>query len=81
MIPASSGFSSFSTVSCSLGGAVVQMGGRSYKLVEPLQVVISATPVDLPAVLPATGDAGLIFWPAGLGVLLLLGGWRLRRSS
>jgi hypothetical protein len=62
-------------------GAVVQMGGRSHTLVEPLQVVISATPVDQPAVLPATGDAELIFWPAGLGVLLLLGGWRLRRSS
>jgi len=62
-------------------GSVVQLGGRSHTLVEPLQVVLSATPVELPAVLPATGDVGPVLWPAGLGLLLVLAGRRLRRSD
>ncbi len=62
-------------------GSVVELGGRSETLVEPLQVVISTMPVELPAVLPATGDAAPVLWPAGLGFLLVLAGWRLRRSG
>jgi hypothetical protein len=47
--------------------------------VEPLLVVVSAVPVALPAALPPTGAAEPLLWPAALGLLLMLGGWRLFR--
>jgi hypothetical protein len=58
-------------------GTVVQVEGRTATLVEPLQVTVSAIPVAAPAQLPPTGDAEPVLWPAWLGTLLLLGGWRL----
>ncbi|HLH24862.1 MAG TPA: hypothetical protein VK066_20255 [Chloroflexota bacterium] len=62
-------------------GAVVQVGGNTTTLVEPLPVVVSAVPVAQPAALPPTGDADPVVWPAGLGLLLVLGGWRLLRRA
>ena len=60
-------------------GAVVQVAGRTVTLVEPLVLTVSAIPVAAPAQLPPTGEADPVLWPAGLGLLMLLGGWRLRR--
>ena len=62
-------------------GTVVQVEGRTATLVEPLLVVVSAIPVAAPAQLPPTGDAEPVLWPAWLGALLLLGGWRLLRRA
>jgi hypothetical protein len=62
-------------------GSVVQVGGRTVTLVESLPVVASAAPVAQPAALPPTGDADPVLWPAGLGLLLMLGGWRLLRRA
>jgi hypothetical protein len=62
-------------------GDVVQIDGRLQTLQEPLAVVVGAAPVAQPATLPRTGDAEPLLWPAGLGLLLVLLGWRLRRST
>ncbi len=62
-------------------GTVVQVQGRTVAVGEPVQVVISPTPVAQPARLPATGDADPVLWPAGVGLALLLLGWRLRRTA
>jgi hypothetical protein len=62
-------------------GAIVQVAGRTVTLVEPLPVVVSPAPVAQPAALPPTGEADPVLWPAGLGLLLMLGGWRLLRRA
>ncbi|HWO89544.1 MAG TPA: hypothetical protein VNL98_10390 [Gemmatimonadales bacterium] len=62
-------------------GTVVQVAGHTHTLVEPLRVVISPAPVAQPVTLPATGDAAPILWPAAVGVLLMLLGWRLYRTA
>jgi hypothetical protein len=62
-------------------GVVVQVGGRTVTLVEPLLLTVSAISVAAPAQLPPTGEADPVLWPAALGLLMLLGGWRLRRFS
>lgn len=62
-------------------GAVVQVLGRMVTLAEPLSVVVSGAPVAQPATLPRTGDAAPVLWPTGLGLVLVLVGWRLRRAN
>jgi hypothetical protein len=62
-------------------GAVVQVAGEMKTLVEPLAVVVGSTPVAQPATLPRTGDAAPVLWPMGLGLLLVVLGWRLRRAT
>jgi hypothetical protein len=62
-------------------GTVVQVAGRTVTLVEPLTVVVSPAPVAQPAALPPTGEADPVLWPAALGLLLMLGGWRLLRRT
>jgi hypothetical protein len=62
-------------------GAVVQVAGQMQTLVEPLAVVVSSAPVAQPATLPRTGDAAPVLWPTGLGLLLVVLGWRLRRAT
>ncbi|HEY7064613.1 MAG TPA: hypothetical protein VII06_24280 [Chloroflexota bacterium] len=62
-------------------GAVVQVAGRTVTLIEPLPVVVSPAPVAQPAALPPTGEADPVWWPAGLGLVLMLGGWRLLRRT
>lgn len=62
-------------------GTIVQLDAQSVTLLEPLQVVVSAEPVPLPAVLPPTGEADPVLWPALIGLLLLAGGWWLLRHG
>jgi hypothetical protein len=62
-------------------GTVVQVAGRMQTLVEPLVVVVGSAPVAQPATLPRTGDAAPVLWPTGLGLLLVVLGWRLRRAT
>ena len=62
-------------------GTVVQVAGQMQTLVEPLAVVVGSAPVAQPATLPRTGDAAPVLWPTGLGLLLVLVGWRLRRAT
>jgi hypothetical protein len=61
-------------------GTTVQVAGRTQTIREPVAVTIGGAPASRPAALPATGDAAPIWWPAALGVLLALLGWRLRRA-
>ena len=62
-------------------GTIVQVAGRMVTLQAPLSLVVSGAPVAQPATLPRTGDAAPVLWPMGLGLVLLLVGWRLRRAS
>ncbi len=62
-------------------GSVVQVAGQMLTLTEPLAVVVSTTPLAQPAALPRTGDAEPVLWPIGLGLVLVLLGWRLRRAA
>jgi hypothetical protein len=62
-------------------GAVVQVAGRMVTLAEPLSLVVTGAPVAQPATLPRTGDAAPVLWPMGLGLVLVLVGWRLRRAN
>src|SRR5262249_61885987 len=62
-------------------GTVVQVAGQMQTLVEPLAVVVGSATVAQPATLPRTGDAAPVLWPTGLGLLLVVLGWRLRRAT
>jgi hypothetical protein len=61
-------------------GTIVQVAGRMQTLAEPLSLVVSGAPVTRPATLPRTGDAAPALWPIGLGLVLVVVGWRLRRA-
>jgi hypothetical protein len=62
-------------------GTAVQVSGRTQTVRESLAVTVSGAPVGRPSTLPATGDAEPVWWPAGLGLLMVLLGWRLRHIS
>ncbi len=62
-------------------GGVVQVEGRTTPLAEALQVTVSGELIAAPARLPPTGDAALEVWPAAVGILVLLIGWRLLRPA
>lgn len=62
-------------------GTIVQVGGQMLRLAEPVSVALSGTPLAQPAALPRTGDAEPLLWPTGLGLALVLLGWRLRRGT
>jgi hypothetical protein len=62
-------------------GTIVQLAGQMQRLADPVSATLNSAPLAQPAALPRTGDAEPLLWPTGLGLVLVLLGWRLRRGT